>query len=712
VTWSAAQAAATTTFTLSAATYAINAVQVRQTDVAGNVTATSSKNTAAITVDTTAPTVKIESDSTSLIYSSTTAETATIKFTFSEAPTSFSSSNVTVTGGSLATGSFDTATGKIYSAVFTPDGTGVVSFAVAAGAFSDPAGNASTAAATDSTNISVAYTVISSDDYVTGATVFLDVNGDGTYNTGDIAGTETTTTGSYSFSVPKTTVLSSSAKIYSTGGTDTVSTATPSTTYASLGSAVVSSTSTSYASATTDAAKAAVLKNAGFEGDLASFVKYDPAKTLANSTDSTVLEKAAKVLAQNQTMLVIVKNVDAVVEQVLIELQAKGVVFKNMDLPTATARQEVINKVLVGSTGFTTTDYANLTSKTVGDKDTFANGAIQKLFGLAITAAGAPTLVTFANLPNDTAFSLEQIAVKGGSGGTWSTLEADGLNKKATYTPNGLGELSFEYKGAAFSTAKLDTKPANLTLTNGKSVLIGDLGSKIATAIARLSTKMMTASDSATDVKDGSLAAFAQLGMTSMATDLATLTKNYLAVSDVTKANALITKFNASYGESALPTAGEGMNLLQALTKVNDYVKILVTTGKNNNNVILKATDLGAIDDAIGNAVPLRNAKFTGTDVNQKGLLFKNMITNPQTAIGLRDLDLITLAKGFILGDDITMMLSKTDFTDKNGAKEIALRFGLAPNEIYTETLNPMDKRMKVLTLNSKLMEIALKKGN
>lgn len=38
--------------------------------------------------------------------------------------------------------------------------------------------------------------------------------------------------------------------------------------------------------------------------------------------------------------------------------------------------------------------------------------------------------------------------------------------------------------------------------------------------------------------------------------------------------------------------------------------------------------------------------------------------------------------------------------------------FGLAPNDIYTETLNPMDKRMKVLTLNPKLIEIALKKGN
>lgn len=38
--------------------------------------------------------------------------------------------------------------------------------------------------------------------------------------------------------------------------------------------------------------------------------------------------------------------------------------------------------------------------------------------------------------------------------------------------------------------------------------------------------------------------------------------------------------------------------------------------------------------------------------------------------------------------------------------------FGLAPNDIYTETLNPMDKRMKILTLHPKIMEIALKKGN
>jgi len=38
--------------------------------------------------------------------------------------------------------------------------------------------------------------------------------------------------------------------------------------------------------------------------------------------------------------------------------------------------------------------------------------------------------------------------------------------------------------------------------------------------------------------------------------------------------------------------------------------------------------------------------------------------------------------------------------------------YRLPPKSIFTETLNPMDKRMKVLTLNAKIVEIVLKKGN
>ncbi|MEY4676726.1 MAG: hypothetical protein RLZZ470_1233, partial [Pseudomonadota bacterium] len=57
-TWSAAQTAATTTFTLAEGTYATGAVQVRQTDVAGNISTVSS-STSSWTIDTTAPTTTI-----------------------------------------------------------------------------------------------------------------------------------------------------------------------------------------------------------------------------------------------------------------------------------------------------------------------------------------------------------------------------------------------------------------------------------------------------------------------------------------------------------------------------------------------------------------------------------------------------------------------------------------------------------------------------
>ena len=54
-TWSAAQSASASSFTLANATYAAGAVQVRQTDLANNTTLVASSNATAITVDTTPP---------------------------------------------------------------------------------------------------------------------------------------------------------------------------------------------------------------------------------------------------------------------------------------------------------------------------------------------------------------------------------------------------------------------------------------------------------------------------------------------------------------------------------------------------------------------------------------------------------------------------------------------------------------------------------
>jgi large repetitive protein len=109
------------------------------TDAAGNDNAAATP--LSITVDTLAPTVAI----TSSVSSVASGSTATITFTLSEASTDFAASDVTVTNGSLS--SFTSVSATVYTATFTPNAgfTGAATVAVAAGAFTDAAGNNNTA---------------------------------------------------------------------------------------------------------------------------------------------------------------------------------------------------------------------------------------------------------------------------------------------------------------------------------------------------------------------------------------------------------------------------------------------------------------------------------------------------------------------------------------------------------------------------------------
>jgi formylglycine-generating enzyme required for sulfatase activity len=91
------------------------------------------------TVDTKQPTVAVTSSASVL----KSGEAATVTFTFSEVPKGFSANSITVSGGILS----DLGVGAdptIYSATFTPlEGTsGPASIAVAAGSYTDAAGNA------------------------------------------------------------------------------------------------------------------------------------------------------------------------------------------------------------------------------------------------------------------------------------------------------------------------------------------------------------------------------------------------------------------------------------------------------------------------------------------------------------------------------------------------------------------------------------------
>ncbi|MYM81168.1 DUF4347 domain-containing protein [Duganella sp. FT50W] len=127
-----------TSTTLGAGTHTLKATA---TDAAGNVSALSSA--LAVTIDTSAPTVAITSNVATLKI----GETATITFTFSEDPGAGftwngSSGAVTVTGGTLGAIS---GTGLTRTATFTPTNgvdAGTASISVAAGAYTDKAGNA------------------------------------------------------------------------------------------------------------------------------------------------------------------------------------------------------------------------------------------------------------------------------------------------------------------------------------------------------------------------------------------------------------------------------------------------------------------------------------------------------------------------------------------------------------------------------------------
>jgi VCBS repeat-containing protein len=116
-------------------------VTATQTDAAGN-QQTVSTNTASFTLDTLAPSLTITADKTAV----KAGETATLTFTFSEAPTGFTEADVSAVAGTIS-GLAQSSDAKVYTALFTPSaGKEDVASIWLSGAFTDAAGNANAAA--------------------------------------------------------------------------------------------------------------------------------------------------------------------------------------------------------------------------------------------------------------------------------------------------------------------------------------------------------------------------------------------------------------------------------------------------------------------------------------------------------------------------------------------------------------------------------------
>ncbi|RWG79894.1 MAG: hypothetical protein EOQ69_22530, partial [Mesorhizobium sp.] len=125
------------------------------TDTAGNAGAGGSDTA---TVDTANPTVVVDLDRDTF---DDHHNTSAVTFTFSEVPSGFDASDISVSGGSISGLTQDLAgdpSGKTYTATFTADdnSTAPVSISVGANTFTDPVGNDNTASNTDTATVDTA----------------------------------------------------------------------------------------------------------------------------------------------------------------------------------------------------------------------------------------------------------------------------------------------------------------------------------------------------------------------------------------------------------------------------------------------------------------------------------------------------------------------------------------------------------------------------
>ena len=132
----------TATFTPSAeGTTTIYVLVNKFTDDAGNNNIAS--NQFSWTYDTTAPTITITSAEVSDGATSNDS-TLSLTFTSSEATSNFAVGDITVSGGTIS--NFTSTSSTVYTATFTPASSGATTIDVAAGVFTDAAGNNNTAA--------------------------------------------------------------------------------------------------------------------------------------------------------------------------------------------------------------------------------------------------------------------------------------------------------------------------------------------------------------------------------------------------------------------------------------------------------------------------------------------------------------------------------------------------------------------------------------
>ncbi|HTB02708.1 MAG TPA: Ig-like domain-containing protein [Bradyrhizobium sp.] len=382
-------------------------------------------------VDTTAPTVSVAGNHTSLL----AGQTATVTFTFSEAVASFALGDTSVTGGALSNlvhVGLNGSNQDIYTATFTPSVTNTEagSVQVNAASYADLAGNNGAASNTLSfTGDTLAPTVSIAADH-----------------TALLAGHTATVTFTFSESVPgfvlgDTSVsggsLSNLIHVGLNGSNQDIYTATftPAATNSEAGSVQV--TSASY----TDAAG-----NAGSASNTIAFTGDTLAPTVSIAANHTALlagQTATMTFTFSEAVASFTLGDTSVTGGSLSNLVHVGLNGSNQDIYTATFTPSAVNSE-AGSVQVTSASYTDVAGNPGSASNTvdFTGDTLAPTVSVAANhttlLAGQTATVTFTFSEAVSSFALADTVV---SGGTLSNLVHVGLNGSnqdiytATFTP-------------------------------------------------------------------------------------------------------------------------------------------------------------------------------------------------------------------------------------------------------------------------------------
>ena len=671
----------TATFTPPAGSNTDGVISVASTtftDAAGNSNADGSdaNNRVTITVDMVLPTIAITSNKTAL----KSGDTATITFTLSESSTTFTASDIVVSGGTLSNFVNFMGNGVTYTATFTPDiGStydGMVS--VANTTFTDAAGNNNADGSDANNRVTMTVDTVLPTIAITSNKAVLKVGDTATI-------TFTLSESSTTFALGDVVVTGGALSNFAGSGASYTATFTP--TVGSTASGVVSVASTTF----TDAAGN---NNAdGSDANNRVTMAVDAVLPTISITSNKATLKAGETatitftLSESSTTFALADVVAT--GGALSNFSGSGAIYMATFTPTSGSTASGV--VSVASTTFT--DAAGNSNADGSDANNQVTMTVDTISpAIAITSyktalrANETALIAFTLSESSTTFTVGDVVA---TGGTLSNFAGSGASYTATFTPT-VGSTTGVVSVASNTftdaagvsnvdgadadnrvTLTLDTMLPTIAITRNKSVL----------KVGETATITFTLSESSTTFTVGDVVATGGIlsNFSGSGTDY---TATFTPTSGSTT-NGVVSVASNSFTDAAGNNNADGSDANNRITMTVDTV--LPTIAISSNKTALKVGETALITFTLSES----SATFTVGDVVATGGALSNFsgsgasytATFTPTA-GSSGSGVVSVASGAFTGASGN---SNTDGADANNTITMTMDTGLPTISITTD---------------------------